>query len=205
MLSVALAGSALYAKLAPKLVELYGEVVAGNDHDIRRNLNESRIRGGVNATHFLPMPPLPSNSKLCTAFFRPSFFGDQGSECDIEVAVIGPGIERSFGLRFERGRDGDDDTHGYCHVQMTKDFDRRPVKFLTRLPPQMTESYPAMPTRARCAGDAWIAVLISLFGHAKSPKAGLRRVIDSERLRDRHTRVPDAFDRLLARADHIHH
>lgn len=200
MTAVALAGGKLFEKLNASLPLGITDAVVADEQGVRRSLNEKAVRGNASPDYFLPMPPLPARSKLCTAFYRPTF-RLEGRECDIEVVVIGPGIKNSFGLRFERGVEGANDTHGYCHVQLTRAFNRKRITCSTALPISMPESYPALPTRARSSGDTWIAVLASLFGFGESEKVGLKDLIERQDLGQYCIRDTQAFEKLISRAD----
>jgi hypothetical protein len=206
MKALALAGAGPFASLATNLQKYAPDIVSAvhlHEVTIRGDLNEKKIRAGSNPSHFLPLPPPPPRANLIAACFRPTFMNDHG-ECDIEVALVGPRIFQSFGIRFERGRDGDADTHSYCHVQLTKDFVRKPIKCRTRLPPRMPQSYPALPTRCRNAGDTWLAVLVSVFGFSASDKAGLKRMLSDKRVADLCDN-PESVTLLLNQATTVFH
>jgi hypothetical protein len=167
---------------------------------IGAELNEGTLRARNNR-YFLPLPPPLKDDpdSFFLAFFRPRFvLNDQVvSECDIDLWLFsGHKSRKSFGMRFERGRQGHD-THAYPHLQFTRKFEGHLVT--TDLPSELPNSYPAFPTRCRAPGDTWLAMLVSLYGLSDKDRAALSEVVG--RIQD--AQKLELTDVLIPRARHI--
>lgn len=148
---------------------------------------------------FYPMPLGPGGrGGFSLAFFRPAILNhDAAPESDVEVILLSGTPPSRLGLRFERGRD-EDDTHGYGHMQFTREF--RPSGPTTDVPDWMPLSYPAFPTRCIAMCDTWLAVLVSLYGLNSGRESGLGAVVSAIEGDNRDWRDGEA---LLSRARHL--
>lgn len=119
------------------------------------------------ASHDLYPLPFSNSNELLIAFFRPKFFFSK-SCLQIELALVSAKADESWGYRLEFGNRGDDDVHGYDHLQLTGNLKAGAVK--TSIPSHFSYNVPAFPTSKRAQFSTWLATLIAITGASKSGK-----------------------------------
>lgn len=165
------------ALLKSKFFEDNSDIIIDRGPDVDFALSEAAVANPrLRKKTFVPMPfQEPGHFFLC--FLRLRDLSLEKKLVDIDFIALSkqPNMD-PVGYRFEVGRHGATDLHGYLHVQLTESFDREEqgdgAILLTPLP-HMSVKFPAFPLSNECDYSAVFCCLLSFAGLTPNLKKGL--------------------------------
>jgi hypothetical protein len=104
--------------------------------------------------------------------------------CKVELIIFfSTNPKTPVGYRFEAGHRGNEDVHGYLHVQMTDRFKKGEDGWIDlMIPCPLRKECPAPPLPAAIPYAGLYCALLSLSGHSRDGKKGLiERIREAER------------------------
>ena len=111
----------------------------------------------------LVLIPMPLPEKRGLAFFAPVGVRQGHGTVAFDLALVVDKGRHALGFRFEPADAGEDQSHGYEHVQLSVAMGHRTAR-LSKTPSWLPDSYPAFPIPTKNMRDRFLAMALAMHG-----------------------------------------
>lgn len=143
--------------------------VADDVHTAVRAVRSPFRAGAEEHLVLIPIPCLPDKRGL--AFFAPI---NAGATVAFDLVLLLDEHRHTIAFRFEPADAGDEQSHGYDHVQLSRSLGHRTTRLGNALD-WLPDSYPAFPIATQDMRDRFLAMAVAMHGYPRGVMRVLRQ------------------------------